>query len=45
LLLIDKPITARIKNRCSKGGVISKDDNKWLVELEPTTIATRDIAM
>jgi hypothetical protein len=26
-------------------GVIPKDDNKWLVELEPTTIATRDIAI
>jgi hypothetical protein len=44
LLLINKPLIARIKNRCSKG-VISKDDNKWLVELKPTIIATGDIAI
>jgi hypothetical protein len=44
LLLINKPLVERINNRCSKG-VISKDDNKWLVELKPTTIATRNIAI
>jgi hypothetical protein len=44
LPLINKPLIIRIKNRCSKG-VISKDDDKWLVELKPTTIATRNIAI
>jgi hypothetical protein len=44
LLLFNKPLIVRVKNGCSKG-VILEDDNKWLVELEPTTIATRDIAI
>jgi hypothetical protein len=44
LLLFSKPLLARVKNGCSKG-VISEDDTKWLVELEPTTIATMDIAI
>jgi hypothetical protein len=44
LLLFSKPLLVGLKNGCSKG-VISEDDNKGLVELEPTTIATMDIAI